>query len=229
MKNAGFFVLLAFMLASQAAFAQQNRYGYNQYGQYVGQPINPYAMPGQAGTINPYPGPGQSSRSGGYYYGQYPYANQPGYGYYTANPYAPVYPALGAPVPINGGMFRFNVGGFSGAYWKSPSGYYYPWGAGAIYATPPPIIVVQQGASQATQPPVTDMLKDMNTYIEEQNTKKKFKPDDYQHLSRRLRDIQNLESSMRARNGGILDPGDEETIRKNMAMLAGDISRRVIP
>lgn len=162
-------------------------------------------------------------------YGQYPYANQPGYGYYTGSPYGSYYPALGAPVPVNGGYFRFNVGGFSGSYWKAPSGYYYPFGAGAVYATPPPVIVVQQGASQVVQPQVTDMLKDMYAFVEDQNTKKKYKTDDYQHLARRIRDLQNLESQMRNRNNGTLDPQDEEKLRKDCAMLSGDISRRVIP
>ena len=172
----------------------------------------------------------QQTQYGGYnQYGRYPYANQPGYGYYNANPGTPVYPAYGAPVPINGGGFRFNVGGFSGSYWRAPSGYYYPWGAGALYAQPAPIIVVEQGASQPAQPPIPDMLRDMSSYIEDQNTKKKFKPEDYTHLSRRARDLQTLESTMRTRNGGTLDIGDEEKLRKDCAMLSGDISRRIIP
>jgi len=228
------FLSLAFLCAP--AIAQQQRQGYNQYGQYVGSPttnpnimpsqgINPNVMPYQSGYTNS----PQGRYTSGYYYGQYPYANQPGYGYYGTNPYFSSFPALGAPVPVNGGLFRFNVGGFSGSYWKAPSGYYYPWGAGAIYATPPPVIVVQEGNSQVAQPAVADMLKDMGSYVEDQNTKKKFKSDDYQHLARRVRDLQNKESMMRSRNGGILDPNDEDTLRKDCAMLSGDISRRVIP
>lgn len=162
-------------------------------------------------------------------YGRYPYANQPGFGYYNANPLAPAYPAYGTPVPINGGLFRFNVGGFNGSYWKAPSGYYYPWGGGAVYANPAPIIVVEQGASQPAQPPVSDMLRDLGTYIDDQNTKKKFRAGDYEHLSRRQRDLISLESAMRSRNGGTLDQNDEEKIRRDAAMLSGDISRRILP
>lgn len=215
----------------------QNQGYYNRYGQWTpgsttGQGVqsegyyNRYGQwtPGAGQAPMPYYGPG----TGGYY-GHYPYVTQPGYGYYPGSPYSPGFPALGAPVPISGGFFRFNVGGFSGAYWKSPSGYYYPWGAGAVYTTPPPIIYIQQGNSAPAQPPVTDMMKDMYSYIEEQNGKKKFKPEDYQHLSRRLRDIQTMEASYRSRNGGVLDQADEESIRKDLSMLSGDISRRVIP
>lgn len=240
MKNRCLLVLLAGLFLSAQALLAQN-YNYGRNGQYVGSPnggINPYSPPGQ---INPYAPPVQinpnnntvhynASPNGSYYYGQYPYANQGGYGYYAGNPYATGYPAFGTPVPLDGGYFRFNTHGFSGSYWKSPSGYYYPWGVGGVYAaSQPPIIMIQQGESQPVQPAVADMLKDMNSYIEEQNTKKKFKTDDYQHLARRLRDIQNVQSSMIARSGGRLDPNDEETIRKDLAMLSGDIARRVLP
>lgn len=231
-----FLLLLAAVCVSlQPVCAQQRQQNYGQSGQYIGNPMlnQSVNMPtsGMQGGAGMY---GQNRNYGnygnsGYYYGQYPYANQPGYGYYAANPYASAYPALGTPVPVNGGLFRFNVGGFSGSYWKAPSGYYYPWGAGAIYTSPPPIIMVQQGSSQPAQPSVTDMLKDMDSYVQDQNSKKKFKTDDYQHLARRIRDLQNKESTMRTRNGGVLDPGDEETLRKDCAMLSGDVSRRVLP
>lgn len=227
-------IILFSLLALCTPVLAQNNYNYPY------QRSNPYAAGGvysQSGALNlnPYGAGGVPSQTGQLYgnpyanpYARYPYANQPGYGYYPANAYAPVLPAYGAPVPINGGMFRFNVGGFSGSYWRSPSGYYYPWGAGA-YINPAPIIVVEQGQSQPTQPPVSDMLRDMSSYIEEQNSKKKFKPEDYQHLSRRVRDLQSLDSTYRARNGGTLDSNDEEQIRKDCAMLSGDISRRILP
>jgi hypothetical protein len=240
MKNRGILILLGLVLSVQAASAQNYRNGNN--GQYVGSPgagisQNPYNQH----YYNPYtnlyqstPVPNSNYYNAGngqhiYAGQQYPYANQGGYGYYAPNPYATGYPAYGTPVPVNGNYFRFNVGGFSGSYWKSPSGYYYPWGVGGVYSAPPPVITMQQGESQPVQPPVTDMMKDMNTYLEEQNKNNKFKSDDYQHLARRLRDIQNVESSMRARNGGKLDPTDEDQVRKDLAMLSGDIVRRIIP
>ena len=217
-------LLLALVVVSVSPASSQNRNQQRQYGNY-----NPNLSP----NVNPFGAGGVPSQSSPYspylnQYGQYPYANQPGYGYYGANRMAPAYPAYGTPVPLNGGLFKFNVGGFSGSYWKSPSGYYYPWGAGA-YLAPAPIIVVEQGVSQPAQPPVTDMLRDMSSYIEDQNGKKKFKPEDYQHLSRRVRDLTSLESTMRTRGGGTLDPSDEEKIRKDTAALSGDISRRIIP
>lgn len=169
--------------------------------------------------------------------GQIPYLNQPGYGYYNRNPYAPGYPAYngfgggsvtyGAPVATNGGFFQFG-NNRAGIYWKSPSGYYYPWG-GVTYGAIAPTIIVQQGESKPAQPPVSDMFKDIRAYLEEQNGKNKFLAEDYSHLNRRLRDIIQKESMFANRNGGSLDPVDEENIRKDLSMLSGDIARRVKP
>ncbi len=233
LKLLSFSVLMAGLLAQTSVYAQYGQSGY--YGNSTNRYPNVLPTSGVMGpNMQTYSQYGRNPATGGYggyggYYGQYPYANQPGYGYYTASPYLNSYPALGSPVPVNGGMFRFNIGGFSGSYWRAPSGYYYPWGAGAVFATPAPVIIVNNGSSQVAQPPVGDLFKDMSSYIEDQNTKKKLKPDDYQHLARRLRDLQGMEASMRTRNNGSLDPDDEETLRKDAAMLSGDISRRILP
>lgn len=220
-------MVAALLLSAQPLSAQQQRQNY-------APGTSPYYPPGTQVPGTPYYG----GVPGGVYYGpqpgynthgyNYPYANQPGYGYYGASPY-PYTGNLGTPVPVNGGLYRFNIHGFSGSYWKSPSGYYYPWGAGALYPAPAPVVIVNQGVSQQTQPPVTDLLRDMSTFVDEQNTRKKLKAEDYQHLSRRIKDLQSLESSFRSRNGGTLDSADEERLRKDCAMLSGDISRRVIP
>lgn len=225
MKKAPLVFLALILFCANPALSQNRRVYGNQSGNYNPN-LSPNLNPFGAGGV---PSQGSSPYYGPYnQYGAYPYANQPGYGYYGANPVAPAYPAYGAPVPVNGGLFRFNVGGFSGSYWKAPSGYYYPWGAGA-YLAPAPVIIVEQGVSQQAQPPVADMLRDMSSYIEDQNGKKKFKPEDYQHLSRRVKDLMSLDSTMRTRNGGTLDPSDEEKMRRDTAALSGDISRRVLP
>jgi len=225
MDKRNYLVLLALLaLSINAVPAQNNTYSRSTQS-YPATGGSQAATGGSqaAGTQSGYPYKRYSN-------GSYPYANQPGYGYYGASPYAAGFPALGAPVAIDGGLYRFNtVGGYAGGYWRSPSGYYYPWGAGSVYAAPPPIIMVNQGSSQPALPPVPDMLKDMSTYVDEQNTKKKLKPDDYQHLARRVKDLVTLEASDRSRNNGVLDPADEETLRKDCAMLTGDISRRIQP
>ncbi|MBY0357065.1 MAG: hypothetical protein K2W82_03615 [Candidatus Obscuribacterales bacterium] len=145
--------------------------------------------------------------------GMLPYQNQPGFGYYA--------PQVVPPLSLLRG----------GAYWRSPSGYYYPWGASYGYMpVAPPVVVVQQGTTTApAQPTVYEMIKDMSAFLEEQNKKGKFKPDDYAHLNRRLNDLRVKQSMLASRNGGTLDSVDEENFRKDLTMLSGDISRRVKP
>lgn len=202
---------------------------------------NQYQQSGSTGG-GIYYAPGTSMGGGIVYPARVPYQNQPGYGYYAPNAYAPGYPAYGygatgyglpiygAPVQGAGGYFQFGRGTGRGAfYWKSPSGYYYPWGGAAAYGATAPIIIVQQGESKVAQPPISDMYKDIRAYLEEQNTKSKFLAEDYNHLSRRLRDIMQKESLLANRNGGSLDSVDEESIRKDLNMLSGDIARRVKP
>jgi hypothetical protein len=222
--------VLCGQLGASAQYSQQYNYYGGQQGSKNYDPQNPTGViipNGNGRTLN----------------GQNPYLNQPGYGYYNGNPYATGYPAYqgygggvgyggvnyGVPVQRAGGYFQFgNVRG--GAYWKSPSGHYYPWG-GVSYGAPSPIIIVQQGESKPAQPPVSDMFKDIRAYLDEQNTKGKFLAEDYAHLSRRLRDIQQKESFLANRNNGSLelDSVDEDNIRKDLSQLSGDVARRVKP
>lgn len=230
MKTVLAFTLLLALLGSTSLRSEAQQSQYQQRGSSMGGGII-YSSPG-------------TSMGGGITYpgsvGISPYANQPGYGYYAPNPYAPGYPAYagggygypawGAPVQGAGGYFQFGGASNRGAfYWKSPSGYYYPWGGAAYGAVNSPIIIVQQGQSTPTQPPVSDMFKDIRAYLEEQNGKSKFLAEDYNHLSRRLRDIMQKESLLANRNGGTLDSLDEETIRKDLNMLSADVARRVKP
>ncbi len=222
-------LLSAAMVVQLPAFAQQ------QYN-YRGQSGTSYSAQTPTGVYNPQ-GPGVYNPQASYNAGvrQVPYYNQPGYGYYTPNPYASGYPAYngygnvtyGAPVAGTGGYFQFG-NAVRGSYWKSPSGYYYPWG-GVTYGAQAPVIVVQQGESRPAQPPISDMFKDIRAYLDEQNGKGKFLAEDYAHLSRRLRDVMQKESMLASRGGGVLDSLDEDSVRKDLSMLSGDIARRVKP
>lgn len=205
-------VAIILLLIAAPVGAQNNNNNNNQNNMPA---YNPYA-PAPISVYRTYPG-------------MVPYQNQPGFGY-TANPYAQGYASYGMPVPVGGSNFRFNVGGFNGSYWRSPSGYYYPWGPGYGYGNVvPPVVVVQQGASAPAQPSINEMMKDMGTYIQDQNKAGKFNPDDYAHLNRRLNDLKVKQSMYASRNGGTLDSLDEETLRKDLSMLSGDIGRRVKP
>ncbi|MBY0550191.1 MAG: hypothetical protein K2W95_23140 [Candidatus Obscuribacterales bacterium] len=230
MKTGFAFALLLTLLASTPLSAQAQQGQYQQRGSSMGGGVI-YSQGTTMGGGITYPSAVPIGRT--------PYYNQPGYGYYAPNPNGAGYPAYGggygypaygAPVQGAGGYFQFGGGASRGAfYWKSPSGYYYPWGGAAYGAISQPIIVVQQGQSTPAQPPVSDMFKDIRAYLEEQNGKSKFLPEDYNHLSRRLRDIMQKEALLANRNGGSLDGIDEETIRKDLNMLSADVARRVKP
>jgi hypothetical protein len=130
-------------------------------------------------------------------------------------------------VPGLSGTFRFGNARLN--YWQAPSGYYYPWAAGAAYVPQQPVYIVQQGQTQAQQPPISSMFTDMEAYLDDCQKKDKIGQIDYQRLFRRLQDIRSRYDHLRAAGGGVLDAGDEESIRRDAAGLGGEIARAVKP
>jgi hypothetical protein len=173
-------------------------------------------------------GPG----SGSYFYPGFGYSSHPlntgpyygGYGGYGYG--APVY---AAPVAVPGltGYFRFGNANLN--YWHAPSGYYYPWAAGSAYVQQQPIYIVQQGQTQAQQPPLSSMFTDMEKYLDDSQKAGKMGQIDYQRLFRRLQDVRGRYDHLRAAGGGTLDSNDEESIRRDAAGLGGEIARAVKP
>lgn len=165
-----------------------------------------------------YPGFGYSSvpMNTGPYYGGYGYGGYP----------APVY---GAPVAVPGlnGYFRFGKTQLN--YWRAPSGYYYPWAAGSAYVPQQPIYIIQQGQTQAQQPPLSSVFSDMESYLDDSQKKGKIGQVNYQRLFRRLQDVRGKYDHLRTAGGGVLDAGDEESIRRDISGLSGEISRAVKP
>lgn len=147
-------------------------------------------------------------------------------GYYPGGMYgAPTYYA--PPTVISGNFFRF--GNFSAAanatYWRSPSGYYYPWGANWVASSP--VIIVQQGQSQPTKPPISTVLSDMERYINEAKDKGQISEKDYTGIHQRITDLRRKFSSMLTANNGDLDAQDDEYFRRDLDTLSRDISYRV--
>ena len=174
--------------------------------------MNPYAVPYGVNPYNPYGGGLVPSSGVGVY-----------------NPYAG-YPAMGMPVPINGGNFGINIGNARLNVWKAPSGYYYPWlprPVGFGYA--PPIVVINQGAQNPTpaQPALTTIFGDMNKFLDDAKSKGKITEADYNHLKLRASDLQKKERSLALGNGGTLDPTAEEQLRKDVDKLGEEVAYRV--
>jgi hypothetical protein len=148
----------------------------------------------------------------------YGYAPGYGVGYPIATPYAPIV------VPGTSAFFRF--GGVTTHYWKAPSGYYYPWGVGASYAAPAQVYYVNQGQTQAQNPPVYLMLGDMRKYLDDMKKDGRLTDGDYQHLFRRVQDLQAKYDHLMAMNGA-LDTTDEDSVRRDAGLLGSEIAQRV--
>jgi hypothetical protein len=185
-------------------------------------PYNYYKSPQQLGypayTPAPYPG-------------TYP-------GYYQPNPYAPGYPmyngaplpagyVLPAPVPVAGGFFRINNGNTQLLFWKSPSGYYYPWCAQAYPYAQTNVFYMQEGSNQPAQPPLDTMFSDMQKYLQESKDKGKLTDGSYNHLKLRLSDLLKMQQAAREEGGGALSSADEAEIRTKATDLGMEISRSV--
>lgn len=226
MKN----VLLAALITSNLllglpsnAQGWQPQPGVNPFGRATG--YNPPAVPYGG---NPYGNPYGNA------YGN-PYANPynrqliPSAGY-GVNPYGYNYPAMGMPVPINGGNFGINIGNSRLNVWKAPSGYYYPWLNRPVgFGYPAPIVVIQQGQQNPTpaQPPLSTIFGDLNKFLDDSKSKGKISEADYNHLKLRASDLQKKERSFASGNGGSLQPDQEEDIRKDVDKLGQEVSYRV--
>lgn len=183
----------------------------NPYGGVTPYGVNPY-NPYGVNPYNPYGG------------GLVPSA-----GYGVVNPYAG-YPAMGMPVPVNGGYFGINIGNSRLNVWKAPSGYYYPWLPRPVgFGYQAPIIIVNQGTQNSTpaQPALTTIFSDMNKFLDEAKTKGKVSDSDYNHLKLRASDLQKKERSLALSNGGSLPPDAEEQLRKDVDKLGEEVAYRV--
>lgn len=206
-----------------------------------------YASPGQGGFVygtpvytDPYYGSGNGL---GYSGGQLtPGAVVPGRGFLpygsswrptagsaAANFYAGgIYPNptmyYTPPAAVTGNYFRFGQVGAGVTYWRSPTGYYYPWGG---YVANSPIIIVQEGQSQSTVPPISTILTDMEKYVTEAKEKNKISEQDYTNINRRINDLRRKLSSMMRSAEGQLDPQDDTFFRRDLDTLSRDISLRV--
>jgi hypothetical protein len=226
-------IILTFLACGFAltpALAQTtSRSAAGYYGGYSGQYLgNPYVGSGNLNYRNPYVG---SPYGGGYnpgYSGGYnnPWVNPYG------NPYAyngvPIN-SFGAPVSVGNGLFGMASNGHNFNFWKSPSGYYYPWTAGYGSNYTAPIVVINNGMSQPAQPPLSTVFSDTLKYLDEQKAAGKLAEPDFIHLKQRALDLLSKEKSLRSEGGGSLDPSQETSIRTDVDSLGGEIARRVKP
>jgi hypothetical protein len=221
-----FAVIVASVLAQPAGAQWHNSSTGTAFG--GGMPFgngNTANFGGGAGYTNPYPYSYSYAHPYGYApgtpYGAYPY----GYNGLVA----PYNAAMGLPVPLAGGLYRF--GGLTVPYWRAPSGYYYPMGIGATtFGYGSPTYIVPQGQSQPTSqnPPLYSMMSDMQKYLDQSKKEGRVNDANYQHLFRRLQDLRGKYDHLMAVNGS-LDSADEDELHKEVGRLGTEISSSIKP
>ncbi len=182
----------------------------------VPAPAQPGCFP--QGAIGPHPGnigmPGNAWRYSPYYY---------------RYQYGPTFPTCGAPAPVAGRSGFFRIGSFNCRFWLSPSGYYYPWGCGQVFAGAAPIYYLDQGVSTPSRPPLSSVLSDLEKFLQDSKSKGKLQTTDYDHLVRRLRDLRFKQERMINEGAGVLDPADDDSLRADIDRLSGEVSRSMAP
>lgn len=180
-------------------------------------------------------------RYGGYGgYGAYPTYGNPYntmYGGYGYNPYQGRYiyggnsiPVYGMPQFIGNGMYGINYGGAVNRYWRSPSGFYYPWAGGYNYTSYPIFVMPpSNGAPSQTIPPVSTVVKDLDSYLEKAKANGKISAGDYQSLRQRASDLLSKQNSIKYEEGGSIDPENEAQIRSDLDELSAEVAHRVKP
>jgi hypothetical protein len=137
-----------------------------------------------------------------------------------------VAPFFQAPVPLLSAPGFYRLGALNQEYWRSRSGYFYPWGLqGGIGV---PFYSNNQGQTQAQNPPVYIMLADMRQFLDDMKRNGRLNDADYLHLFHRVQDLQGKYDHSIAMNG-LLDVADEDSIRKDVGQLGSEISHRVKP
>ncbi len=213
----------------------------------TGGPASPVILPPRGEPVYNYNGAPGYIPNPGTYYGGYPYTNPyyqnyPGYAnYHYYNPYAPTYlgryniggviqPVFGPPQIINGNWYGINIGGNPYTYWQAPSGFYYPWSSGFAYTDRPILVTPPNGGNpMQTQPPITTVISDLNSYLNKAKAEGKISTDNYNELQQRAKYLLKKEQSMAQSNEGVLDPDQEVELRKDVESLSAEVAYHVRP
>lgn len=222
MKNLSLLAVLACAIVSLPAEAQTRLNSVSGPGPTFAYPGMTYTTPGGATMYNPMSPYAPYSPTNPM---NNPYAAYPGYGGYGYGGYPAG--AYGVPTALNNGFYRFGPGV---NMWRSPSGYYYPWGGGITTQTTTILYGPQAGqAPQAQRPPIATMIRDMLTYIDESKQKDRIDEADYTHLRRRIMDLQSKESLLISNGSGSLDPQDEQQLRNDLDGVNRELTRAIKP
>lgn len=176
--------------------------------------VNPYANP----YVNPYANPYVNPYANPYVNPYNPYAYNNTLRYNSLN--------YGIPQSLPNGYFGFN--GIGVNFWRAPSGYYYPW-CGGGFAPSTTILYVPTSGGQATQaqPPISTIVGDLVSFLDDSKTKGRMSEADYTHLRQRALDLQSKQRNLVVQGGGALDPQDEQIIRRDLDQVQQEALERL--
>jgi hypothetical protein len=84
-------------------------------------------------------------------------------------------------------------------------------------------------APTVQQPPISTITSDMVKFIDEAHGKKQVSEGDYEHLRRRVLDLQSKYRDLFSQGNGSLNPEDEQSIRNDLNSVGMEITERVHP
>jgi hypothetical protein len=131
-------------------------------------------------------------------------------------------PAYSVPQSTAAGNYIINANQF----WRSESGYYYPWLNNSAYGQ---IIYAPQvnQAPVAQAPPLSTIFADLLKYIDEKKAQGLLSLSDYKHLRRRATDLQTKYFDLRTAGEGSIDEHDEAQIRRDLDELGAEVAKSV--
>lgn len=151
------------------------------------------------------------------------------YGRQWATPFGTV----SAPTPFGYGQNYYTVATPTANYkfWRSPSGYYYPWYHYPVGFVPPygwaVPIYINQGNAQPQRPSLTQVIDDMGNFLKQSNTEGKFQANDYQQLNKRFNDLKSKVNYLKFQEGGTLSESTEEDLRTDLENFSKEASFRL--
>lgn len=169
-----------------------------------------------------YPGPGNLGPS---FYS----SGKTFYGRQWATPFGTV----SAPTPFGYGQNYYTVATPTATYryWRSPSGYYYPWYHYPVGFVPPygwaVPIYIYQGNVQPQRPSLTQVFNDMGSFLKQSQSEGKLQANDFAQLTKRLNDLKSKTDYLKFQEGGTLSDSTEDDLRTDLENFSKEASFRL--
>ncbi len=147
--------------------------------------------------------------------------------------YVTPFGTISTPTPFGYGQNYYTVTtpGAIYRFWRSPSGYYYPW-----YHYPPGFvppygwavpIYINQGNAQPQRPTLSQVFDDMGNFLKQSKAEGKLQPNDYAQLSKRFADLKSKADYLKFQEGGTLSDSTDEDLRTDLENFSKEAAFRL--